>query len=299
MKIEAPLRAFEEVQPLLEAGADIFYCGVLNNGVNNRNSNMMHQFLSFEELKKAADVIHKSGKKILLTLNAINCDFDQCLKQVERVVADGSADGVIVADLELIKKLNQFVPTMPVVLSCLTCINNSRCLDVFRQENVMGYCFERNISINNMKEIIRKNADLKATAFVSGNCNNTQMICQLHNLKTKIPLFKQEGGFGELICENWYCNNRESILVDNTKKMNTNNWCALCALRRLQDIGVYALKIEGRGLDIPYKLQKVRYYRKALDILDEAEDSKYESKCKELFFQEYHRECTTCDCFYL
>ena len=298
MKIEAPLRAFEEVQPLLEAGADIFYCGVLNRGVNNRNSNMMHQFMSFDELKKAADVIHKNGKKILLALNAINCDFDQCIKQVERAAADGSADGVIVADLWLIRMLNRLIPTMPIVLSCLTCINNSRCLDVYRQENVIGYCFERNISINNMKEIIRKNADLKATAFVSGNCNNTQMICQLHNLKTKIPLFKQEGGFGELICENWYCNDQKNIPVANTKKMNTNNWCALCALRRLQNIGIYALKIEGRGLDLPYKLQKVRYYRKALDILDVAEDSKYESRCKELFFREYHRECTAYDCFY-
>lgn len=38
MKIETPLRTFEEVQPLLKAGADIFYCGVLDRGVNNRNN---------------------------------------------------------------------------------------------------------------------------------------------------------------------------------------------------------------------------------------------------------------------
>lgn len=298
MKIETPLRTFEEVQPLLKAGADIFYCGVLDRGVNNRNNNIMHQFISFDELKKASDVIHKNGKKILLTLNAINCDFEHCVKQVERAAASGSIDGVIVADLGLIRILNQLLSDMPVILSCLTSINNSKCMDAYRQPNVKGFCFERNISIQNMQAIISKNKDMKATAFVSGNCNNTQMICQLHNLKTKIPLYKQEGGFGELICENWHYYNQNDESVVNAEKMNTNNWCALCALYKLQDIGVHALKIEGRGLDLPYKLQKVRYYRKALDIMERAEMSKYESDCKELFFQTYHRECSIYDCFY-
>lgn len=298
MKIEAPLRAYEEVQPLLKAGADIFYCGVLDNGVNNRNNNIMHQFMSFAELKKASDVIHENGKKMLLTLNAINCDFEHCIKQVEKAVDDGSIDGVIVADLGLIKTLNMLLPDIPVVLSCLTCINNNKCLDVYRQPNVKGFCFERNISIQNMQAIIGKNKNMKATAFVSGNCNNTQMICQLHNLKTKTPLFKQEGGFGELICENWYCYNQADESVFNAEIMNTNNWCALCALYKLRDIGVYALKIEGRGLDLPYKLQKVRYYRQALDNLDRMEILKYEGECKELFFREYHRKCAIYDCFY-
>lgn len=298
MKIETPLRALEEVGLLLEAGADIFYCGVLDKGVNNRNNNIMHQFMTFDELKKASNIIHKNGKKVFLTLNAINCDLWQCVKQAENVSADGSIDGVIVADLELIRILNKLIPNMPVILSCLACINNSKCLEVYRLPNVKGYCFERNISMQNMQAIIKKNMNLKATAFVSGNCNNTQMICQLHNLKTKIPLFKQEGGFGELICENWYCHNQADESVINLEKINTNNWCALCALHKLRNIGVYALKIEGRGLDLPYKMQKVRYYRRALDILDQAEISKYESDCKKLFFQEYHRKCSIYDCFY-
>lgn len=298
MKIEAPLRAFEEVQPLLDAGADIFYCGVLDNGVNNRNNNIMHQFMSFDELKKASDVIHKKGKRILLTLNAINCNYEHCIQQVEQGAADGSIDGVIVADLGLIRILNRLNPDMPVVLSCLTCINNSKSLDEYRYSNVKGFCFERNISMQNMRAIIDKNRDMKATAFISGNCNNTQMICQLHNLKTKIPLFKQEGGFGELICENWYCHNQVDESSVNAEKMNTNNWCALCALYKLRDIGVYALKIEGRGLDLPYKLHKVRYYRQALNIIDSMDFSEYESVCKELFFSEYNRKCTISDCFY-
>ena len=298
MKIEAPLRAFEEVQPLLDAGADIFYCGVLDSGVNNRNNNIMHQFVSFDELKKASDVIHKNGKKLLLTLNAINCDFEHCIKQVEQGVANGSIDGIIVADLGLIRILNRLFPNMPVILSCLTCINNSKCLDEYRYSNVKGFCFERNISIQNMHLIIDKNKDMKATAFVSGNCNNTQMICQLHNLKTKIPLFKQEGGFGELICENWYCHNKIDESSVNVSKMNTNNWCALCALYKLCDIGVYALKIEGRGLDLPYKLQKVRYYRQALNMINNMDFLKYKSACKEMFRNEYNRKCSKFDCFY-
>ena len=154
MKIEAPLRAFEEVEPLLQAGADIFYCGVLDNGVNNRNNSIMHQFISFSDLKKTSDMIHAKGKKVFLTLNAINCNVEQCLKQVEKVTTDRSVDGIIVADLRLIKIINQMFPSMPIILSCLTGINNSKCLEVYNYSSVVGFCFERNISIQNMQAII-------------------------------------------------------------------------------------------------------------------------------------------------
>jgi hypothetical protein len=38
MLIEAPLRRKNEIEPLIEAGADIFYCGVMaDQKINNRH----------------------------------------------------------------------------------------------------------------------------------------------------------------------------------------------------------------------------------------------------------------------
>lgn len=298
MKIEAPLRSYQEVKPLLQAGADILYCGVIGDGVNNRNNNILHQFSSISELKKAANLIHEEGKQIYLTLNSINSNNEQCLRQVEMVV-DQVVDGLIVAELQLMKQICEKFPKFPIILSCLTGINNSKCLDVYCLQNVISYCFERNISLRNMEECMKKHSNLRATAFVSGNCNNTQLICQLHNLNTKIPIYKQEGGFGELICENWYYKNPKTNHQVAMEMLNTNNWCALCALYRMQKMGIYALKIEGRGLDLEYKLQKVHYYKQALQMLNKVKGKKeFLEVCKTFFREEYHRKCDAYDCFY-
>lgn len=299
MKIESPLRNLDEVIPLLEAGADIFYCGVIGDrNINNRNNSVLHQFYSFDELKEAISIIHKHKKEIYLTLNATDANLDKCMNQAKQAI-DSGIDGIIAADLRFIKELNIRYPSTSVILSCLTGINNRHCLDFYSEPNVKGYCFERNISIENMRNIIHSHPELMAVAFVSGNCNNTQLICQLHNLPTYIPIHKHEGGYGEMICESWHLRKDSDEDSHISCMLTKKNGCALCALFELKEAGISALKIEGRSLDLKYKLQKVSLYKEALECMDKAKDKEeYIRTCKLLYKREFGIYCTPYHCFY-
>jgi len=300
MKIEAPLRNIDEVDPLLDAGADLFYCGVVGTKhTNNRNNNILHQFCSFHELSDAITLIHNRNKELFLTLNAYDAQIESCMEQAGYALESG-VDGFIVADLRLIRALNIRYPEVPVVLSVLSGIQNSRCLDFFLEQNVKGFCFERNVSISNMKALISKYPNLEATAFISGNCQNTQLLCQLHNIPTLLPIHKHEGGYGEMICECWESeSDNASDIKEIHMALGKKNWCALCALYGLKQAGVKALKIEGRALELKYKLQKVELYKKALNALNIiTHEQEYHQFCRDLYMSTYGVECTNYDCFY-
>ncbi|MNC22848.1 Peptidase family U32 [compost metagenome] len=260
---------------------------------------MLHQFPSFAELQEAIQLIHTHGKEFYLTLNHTNPNLDQSMKHIEQAMLAG-IDGLIVADKRLIQYLEADQNRLPIMLSVLSGIQNKSSLDFYMGEHVVGFCFERNVSITNMRKVIEHYPDLMATAFVSGNCQNTQCICQLHNLQTVIPIHKHEGGCGEMICEAWNPLLGTAYWPEEADRMLTKkNWCALCSLRSLQKAGIRALKIEGRSLELKYKLQKVSLYRKALDIMAATSDTViYHRDCKALFETSFGRECNFGDCFY-
>ncbi len=302
MYIETPLRAVNEVLPLVQAGADVFYCGVADStSVNNRNNTILHQFESFSLLKEAVGSAHEYGKKVYLTLNSNRASIRDSLHHAGNALYAG-VDGFIVTNIHLVDELMALNEKVPVYLSVLAGIYNSECLRFYLRPNIKGFCFERNISIQNMKEIISQFPHLKATAFVSGNCQNSQVICYIHNLTTKVPVNKHEGGFGEMICEGWCTGNHFSNDGDKGKTINkivSRDWCALCSLVLLKIAGVRVLKIEGRSLELPYKIRKVSMYREAIDNLELISDRKqYYDYCKSVYKKMNGFSCCNTDCYY-
>lgn len=68
MKIISPLTKIEEVEPLCIAGADQFYCGLIDEGesLNDRSNTREFNFCNIEELSKATNVAKKFEKDIFL-----------------------------------------------------------------------------------------------------------------------------------------------------------------------------------------------------------------------------------------
>lgn len=300
MIIETPLRDVQEVQPLIEAGADFFYCGVIDsNEVNNRKNSLLHQIRGFNDLKKATTIAHSYNKKVYVTINSNAGIIDDCILHAKKAI-DSGCDGFIVTNPIIIEKLANLNKNIPIILSVLSGVYNSECLKFYLKPNVKGYCFERNVAIENMKKIIAKFPKLKATAFISGNCQNSQTMCTLHNLTTKLPINKNEGGFGEMICEGWeYLNNKSENKNCNLDRVCAKDWCALCSLYLLKDAGVEVVKIEGRSLDLKYKVEKVKLYRRTIDKLNNVSSrEEFFSFCKNTYKKTHGYNCLNTDCYY-
>jgi len=112
MKIFSPLDKVEEVEPLIEAGAEEFYCGVLEEAwynsypvisINRRPAGKGH-FRSFEELKKAVDISHRNNVPIFFTVNEHYYTKKQLflVKEYIQKAIDAGVDALIISDYGLL-----------------------------------------------------------------------------------------------------------------------------------------------------------------------------------------------------
>lgn len=290
MKLEVPLRKSTEVLPLIKAGAGMFYCGVLSDSkVNNRHNSILHQFADFRDLQIAIDIAHRYDKEIFLTLNSLKSDINTCLRQIDKAIKCG-IDGIIIADMTLLEKISELGYKVKIYFSVLVSIYNSVTFNFLKNNYITGMCFERNVSLANMEAIIKENKALEYSAFVSGNCSNTQVLCKLHASAKDSPIYLNEGGEGELVCEGWYGN--ASAFLDN---VGCKDWCSLCAIKQLKNIGVQNLKIEGRSLDLKARIRKTQMYYNCLQIVNVPN---YIEQCKNIYRKNYGIDCRKACCYY-
>jgi len=126
MLIYCPIKGEKEVQPLLDAGADIFYAGIKSNlifgsdtGIANRRPWDYANFISKNELKKAINLIHKKNKKINITINEHFYSSKQRIQDV-KFVKDA---------IDNIKKYNTFKKYNTYIKNMHYNIYNTRCLN--------------------------------------------------------------------------------------------------------------------------------------------------------------------------
>lgn len=115
MKILSPLDKVEEVEPLIEAGAEEFYCGVLEEtwynpypviSINRRPAGKGH-FRNFKELKKAADISHRNKVTIFFAVNEHYYTKSQLplVKEYIQKAINTGVDALIISDYGLLVML--------------------------------------------------------------------------------------------------------------------------------------------------------------------------------------------------
>ena len=109
MKILSPLTSTEEVKPLVESGADEFYCGLLSKewdknytrvGSQNKRYWESNHFHSFDDLKKAVKIAHSFEKPVFLTVNAqfyTKKQYPILVEELKKTIESG-VDSLIIAD---------------------------------------------------------------------------------------------------------------------------------------------------------------------------------------------------------
>ena len=255
-KIEllAPAGDMTRLKINLLYGADAIYFGGYKYGLRANATNF-----SKEEIKEASEFAHKLHKKVYLTLNIVfhNEDMNEVEEYIDEVVSAG-IDAFIVSDPFIISYIKEKHNNVEVHLSTQNSTTNYEAVNFFKSEGVDRIVLARELSINEIKEIIdRTKIDIEV--FIHGAmCTCFSGRCSLSNYITNRDA--NRGGCSQVCRFNFKTDSDDFTMA--TKDLNLSRY-----IKDLIDINVRSLKVEGRMRSIYYLATVIGTYRKIIDAI--------------------------------
>lgn len=255
-KIEllAPAGDMTRLKINLLYGADAIYFGGYKYGLRANATNF-----SKEEIKEASEFAHKLHKKVYLTLNIVfhNEDMNEVEEYIDEVVSAG-IDAFIVSDPFIISYIKEKHNNVEVHLSTQNSTTNYEAVNFFKSEGVDRIVLARELSINEIKEIIdRTKIDIEV--FIHGAmCTCFSGRCSLSNYITNRDA--NRGGCSQVCRFNFKTDSDDFTMA--TKDLNLARY-----IKDLIDINVRSLKVEGRMRSIYYLATVIGTYRKIIDAI--------------------------------
>ena len=295
MKIVAPIAKAAEVQPLAEAGANEFYCGVVPRqwlgrfhavSANRRPSGNLS---GYAELETAIAAAHDNACSLSLVLNAQQYSGDQASAAVElaREFLDRGGDALIISDLGLLYLVAARIPEARIHVSSVATCRNAGAARLCRELGARRLILPRDVTIEEACEIADEVPDMEIEAFIlndgcvyeEGTCNTIHLpgrmggpIClddyrYSHRRRDGRALSARQR---ERLAENdeayrkwlWY---RFSCGFSTTERRQPFGPCGLCAVPAMRKGSLAAIKIAGREAPLARKLASVEMVRSIVD----------------------------------
>ena len=301
LEILAPAGSMEKLQTAFKYGADACYFAGTSFGLRAFAQNFDN-----DELKQAVDYAHSIGKKCYITVNIIahNRDLPDLPEYIKYLDSIG-VDAVIVADVGVMKVVQEVAPSLDIHVSTQANITNKYSAKLFADLGAKRLILARELSIEEIKEIrefIPKDVELEC--FVHGAmCISYSGRCLLSNY-----FCGRDANHGECVqaCRWDYAISRKDkesekfeILEDEhgTYILNSKDLKMIEYLDKLADAGVTSFKIEGRMKTAYYVATIVNAYKRAFEILKKCKAENKGYKCPQELVDELektsHRRYTT------
>ncbi|WP_312699472.1 U32 family peptidase [Sedimentibacter sp.] len=293
-RLLAPAGTMDKLIMAVEYGADEIYFAGKSMGMRAGGRNF-----SQKELEEGIEYCHKHGKKSNITVNIVphNDDLigvEEYLKYLRKI----GADALIVADPGLIDIIKQTVPDMRIHLSTQANTTNYHTANFWYRQGVNRIVLARELTFKEIEDIVKNSPkDLEFEAFVHGAmCISYSGRCLLSSFMT--GRFSNKGDCAQA-CR-WKYNLVEEKRPgeyypieendEGTFIMNSKDMCMVEHLDRFNEIGIKALKIEGRNKSEYYTAIAVRSYRNALDELEKPREERNTGYWKEELEKSSHRD---------
>lgn len=312
MKIISPVDNLGEADLLLDAGADELYGGYVPSGWREKYSLLASinqrtfdgaQFASHADLAAVVAKAHARGRTFSLTLNAPYYTDEQLpllLEYVERVVEAG-VDGIILADLGLLRLLRRRHPGLEYHASTLAHLMNSAAVEFYLGQGVDRVIFPRHLTVAEMAQVMKKLPQVRFDAFMLvGKCPNTEGLCTFHHsspdriwpceIPYRISPLREPASPALARAMN-----RQASWSDTDRR----HGCGLCAIPHLKEAGIYGLKLVGRGAPTAQKVKNVLLVRDFIDLASAAEDfESYRKMAMAAHRRRFGAPCSPNVCYY-
>ena len=250
MNILAPAGNYEKLVAAVKAGANEVFFGLKGFGARRNNEN-----LAMQEVFDGIDYAHSRGVKTLITLNTIlkDSEINSMYNNVKRVYEHG-IDAVIVQDLGFVKFLKENFPDLKIHGSTQMTVANHVEANKLKELGLTRVCLARELSFEEIKSI-REKTDIELEIFVSGSlCISYSGNCYISSF---IGGRSGNRGLCAYSCRKKFTDeNGESayFLSPNDQLLQEKE------INMLKNIGIDAIKVEGRKKSSEYVFETVSYY---------------------------------------
>ena len=250
MNIVAPAGNYEKLEAAIKAGANEVYFGLKGFGARRNNQN-----LNIQEILDGIDYAHLRGVKTLLTLNTImkDIEIDSAYYNISRIYEHG-IDAVIVQDLGFVKFLKENFPELTIHGSTQMTVANHVEANKLKELGLSRVVLARELSFEEIKSI-REKTDIELEIFVSGS------LCIAYSGNCYISSFiggrSGNRGLCAYSCRKKFQDeegNKAYFLSPNDQLLQTEE------INKLKEIGIDAIKVEGRKKSNEYVYETVSYY---------------------------------------
>ncbi|MGD0131623.1 MAG: peptidase U32 family protein, partial [Bryobacteraceae bacterium] len=259
-ELMSPVGHWPQLHAAIEAGADAVYFGLKHFSARAKTG------FSLDELPEVMRTLHARGVRGFITFNTLV--FEHELLEAARTIAsivEAGADALIVQDYGIVKLIRQIAPDVELHASTQTSITNVEGVELAQSFGVNRVNLARELSLDEVRAIVRKTG-CEVEMFVHG------ALCVAYSGQC----FSSEAWGGRSAnrgqcaqaCRLPYemlVDGRLESLGDARYLLSPGDLFALEQVPEILEIGVAALKIEGRYKDADYVALTTRAYRKAVD----------------------------------
>lgn len=263
MKIVAPAGNMERFYSAISATADEIYLGLKGFGARRNAENF-----TVEELKQAIDYAHLRGSRIFLTLNTIMTNREiELLYPTLKDLYNYGLDAIIVQDLGYAEYLHKNFSSIEIHGSTQMTVANYYEINYLKELGFKRIVLPRELSFEEIKEI-REHTDMELEVFVSGSlCISFSGNCYMSSF---IGGRSGNRGMCAQPCRKEYktsCGEKSYFLSPKDQLYGLDE------IKKLQEIGVESIKVEGRMKDVSYVYETVSYFRNLINGIDKEENT--------------------------
>lgn len=270
MKIVAPAGSLERFYAAISAGAQEIYMGLKGFGARRNAVN-----LTLQEYKEAIDYAHERGVQVFLTLNTIMTDNEiEAISVNLKELYKQGLDAVIVQDLGLARYIKENFPNLALHGSTQMTVANHIEANYLKKIGFERVVLPRELSFEEIKRI-REHTDIELEIFVSGAlCISYSGNCYMSSF---IGGRSGNRGMCAQPCRKKYKSSGCSGYLLSPK----DQMYGYEEIKKLKEIGIDSIKLEGRMKEPNYVFQMVSYYKELI------EGKKAQEKVTDIFNRGY------------
>ena len=261
----SPAGYWPQLRAAVEAGADSVYFGLKHFTARAKVG------FSLQELPEVFRTLHARGVKGFVTFNTLV--FEHELKEACRTIAaiaESGADALIIQDLGVLQLAKRIAPDIELHASTQMSITNADGVKLAQELGAARVTLARELSLKELRAI-RSETDCDLEVFVHG------ALCVAYSGQC----FSSEAWGGRSANRGQCaqaCRLPYELVVDGKHRplddarylLSPGDLYALHQVPELVELGISALKIEGRYKDADYVALATQAYRKAIDDAFEA-----------------------------
>lgn len=285
VELLSPAGDFDALRMAVKCGCDAVYISGKEYGARKFAKNF-----TLDEIEDAVRFCHLYGVKLYITVNTLieEVDIDSFTNYVRSLHKIG-VDALIMQDLGMISYVSKKFPNLEIHASTQTHNVSSSCISYMKSFGVSRVVVAREMDIDTIRDI---DDDIELEVFIHG------ALCVSYSGQCLISsrLFGRSGNKGECAQVCRFCfdlyKGDSKVELDNEYLLSTKDLCVSSDIKKLLDLGVSSLKIEGRMKSSYYVGYVTKFYRILIDKYYNGEEVSFSDEEYNNLLVLYNREFT-------